>query len=73
MMTLPGFLSFTLSLWIFELAYGTKLTFNTQNDEIEQLQMYGLIRNDNNSVRVSNRILETMELLQVTMLLKSVL
>ena len=39
---------------------GTKLTFNTQNDEIEQLQMYGLIRNDNNSVRVSNRILETM-------------
>ncbi len=39
---------------------GTKLTYNAQQDEIVQMQMYGLIRNDHNSVRVANRIFETM-------------
>ena len=39
---------------------GTKLAWNAQQDEIVQMQMYGLIRNDHNVVRVSNRIFETM-------------
>ena len=39
---------------------GTKLAWNAQQDEIAQLQMYGLIRNDHNTVRVANRIFETM-------------
>lgn len=39
---------------------GTKLTWNAQQDSIVQLQMYGLIRNDHNTVRISNRIFETM-------------
>ena len=39
---------------------GTKLAWNAQQDEIVQLQMYGLIRNDHNTVRVANRIFETM-------------
>ena len=39
---------------------GTKLTWNAQQDDIVQLQMYGLIRNDHNTVRVANRIFETM-------------
>ena len=39
---------------------GTKLTWNAQQDAIVQLQMYGLIRNDQNTVRVANRIFETM-------------
>lgn len=39
---------------------GTKLTWNAQQDSIIQLQMYGLIRNDHNTVRVANRIFETM-------------
>ncbi|MBO6147993.1 MAG: 9-O-acetyl-N-acetylneuraminate esterase, partial [Lachnospiraceae bacterium] len=39
---------------------GTRLTWNAQQDAIVQLQMYGLIRNDSNTVRVSNRIFETM-------------
>ena len=39
---------------------GTKLTWNAQQDAIVQMQMYGLIRNDHNTVRVSNRIFETM-------------
>ena len=38
---------------------GTKLSYNFQQDEFALLQMYGLIRNDNNTVRVSNRIFET--------------
>jgi hypothetical protein len=39
---------------------GTRLTWNVQQDAIVQMQMYGLIRNDHNAVRVSNRIFETM-------------
>ena len=38
---------------------GTKLTWNPDQADIAQLQMYGLIRNDHNTVRVSNRIFET--------------
>lgn len=37
---------------------GTKLTYNAQTDSISQMQTYGLIRNDNNTVRVANRIFE---------------
>ena len=39
---------------------GTKLTYNAQQESIQQMQMYGLIRNDHNTVRVANRIFETM-------------
>ena len=39
---------------------GTRLTWNVQQDEILQLEMYGLIRNDHNTVRISNRIFEIM-------------
>ena len=39
---------------------GTKLTWNAQQDAIVQMQMYGLIRNDHNIVRIANRIFETM-------------
>jgi hypothetical protein len=39
---------------------GTKLAWNAQQDAIVQMQMYGLIRNDHNTVRVANRIFETM-------------
>ena len=39
---------------------GTKLTWNGQQDAIVQMQMYGLVRNEHNTVRVANRIFETM-------------
>ena len=39
---------------------GTKIAYNSQQDEIIQLEMYGLIRNDHNTVRIANRIFETM-------------
>lgn len=39
---------------------GTKLTYNAQQDAIVQLQMYGLIQNDHNTVKIANRIFETM-------------
>ena len=39
---------------------GTRLTWNAQQDAITQMQMYGLIRNDHNTVKVANRIFETM-------------
>ena len=39
---------------------GTKLTWNVQQESIRQMQMYGLIRNEHNSVRIANRIFETM-------------
>ena len=38
---------------------GTKLTWNPDQDDIVQMEMYGLIRNDHNTVRVANRIFET--------------
>lgn len=38
---------------------GTKLTWNPDQDDIVQMHMYGLIRNDHNTVRVANRIFET--------------
>lgn len=37
---------------------GTKLAWNPDQNDIVQMQMYGLIRNDNNTVRISNRIFE---------------
>ena len=39
---------------------GTKLAWNAQQDAIVQMQMYGLIRNEHNTVRIANRIFETM-------------
>lgn len=39
---------------------GTRLTWNAKQESIQQLQMYGLIRNDHNTVRIANRIFETM-------------
>ena len=39
---------------------GTKLAYNPQQDATVQMQMYGLVRNDHNTVRVANRIFETM-------------
>lgn len=39
---------------------GTKLTYNAQQSAIAMMQMYGLIRNDHNTVRIANRIFETM-------------
>ena len=39
---------------------GTRLTWNSQQDAIVKMQMYGLIRNDNGPVRIANRIFETM-------------
>ncbi|MBR1812814.1 MAG: AAA-like domain-containing protein [Lachnospiraceae bacterium] len=38
---------------------GTKLSWNPDQDDIAQMQMYGFIRNENNSVRIDNRIFET--------------
>ena len=39
---------------------GTEMAYNAQQDDVVQLQMYGLIRNDHGKVRVANRIFETM-------------
>ncbi|MCR5136550.1 MAG: AAA-like domain-containing protein [Oscillospiraceae bacterium] len=39
---------------------GRRLSYNPQQEEIVQLQMYGLIRNDHGTVRIANRIFETM-------------
>ena len=39
---------------------GTRVSYSAQQDAIVQLEMYGLIRNDQNTVRISNRIFETM-------------
>lgn len=38
---------------------GMKLTWNSDQDDIARMQMYGFIRNDNGSVRIDNRIFET--------------
>ena len=38
---------------------GTRLAWNPDQDDIAQMQMYGLIRNDRGTVRVANRIFET--------------
>ena len=35
---------------------GSRLSYNVQQDAIVQMQMYGLIRNDNGAVRIANRI-----------------
>ena len=37
---------------------GTRLSYNPFREDIAQLEMYGLIRNDNGTVAVSNRIFE---------------
>ena len=39
---------------------GTKLAWNGQQDAIIRMQMYGLIRQEHNTIRVANRIFETM-------------
>ena len=39
---------------------GARVTYNAQQDAIVQMQMYGLIRNDHNMVRIANRIFEIM-------------
>ena len=38
---------------------GTKLAWNPDQEDIVQMQMYGLIRKDHDTVRVANRIFET--------------
>ena len=38
---------------------GERLAWNPDQKEIVQMQMYGFIRNDNNTVRIDNRIFET--------------
>ena len=38
---------------------GIRLSYSPDQEEIVQLQMYGLIRNDHNTVRIANRIFET--------------
>ena len=38
---------------------GIRLPYSPDQEEIVQLQMYGLIRNDHNTVRIANRIFET--------------
>ena len=38
---------------------GTRLTWNADQEDISMMQMYGLIKNDHNVVRVANRIFET--------------
>ena len=39
---------------------GTKLTYTAQQNEIVQMEMYGLIKNDHNTVRIANSVFETM-------------
>ena len=39
---------------------GAKLAWNPQQDAIVRMQMYGLIRNDHNTVKIANRIFEIM-------------
>ena len=39
---------------------GTRITWNGQQDAIVKMQMYGLVRNEHNTVRIANRIFETM-------------
>ena len=39
---------------------GTRLSYNPQQEEIAQLAMYGLIRNEHGTVMIANRIFETM-------------
>ena len=38
---------------------GTKLTYNSDQDDIVKLEMYGLIKNEHNTVKIANRIFET--------------
>lgn len=38
---------------------GTRMVWNTDQKEISQLQMYGLVKNDHNIVKIANRIFET--------------
>ena len=38
---------------------GTRLAWNPDQEDIAQMQIYGLIRNENGAVRIANRIFET--------------
>ena len=42
------------------LMQGKRLSYNAQQESIEQMQMYGFICNDNNTVKIANRIFETL-------------
>ena len=37
---------------------GTRLAWNPDQEDIQQLQMYGLVKKENNTVRIANRIFE---------------
>ncbi len=37
---------------------GTRYTYNALQEPLEQMEAYGLIRNDHNTVKISNRIFE---------------
>ena len=39
---------------------GTRLAYNIQQDSIAQMEMYGLIKNDHNTVRIANTVFETL-------------
>ena len=39
---------------------GERLPYNIHHTDIAQLQMYGFIRNENNEVKIANRIFETL-------------
>ena len=38
---------------------GTRLTYNGYQESVVQMEMYGFIQNENNTVRIANRIFET--------------
>lgn len=38
---------------------GEKIVYNPDQEDIVQMQMYGLIRNEHNTVRIANRLFET--------------
>ena len=39
---------------------GARINWNAQQDAIDQMQMYGLVRQDYNTVKIANRIFETL-------------
>ena len=41
------------------LMQGERMAWNPDQEDIQQLQMYGLVKNDNNTVKIANRIFET--------------
>ena len=41
------------------LMQGERMAWNPDQEDIQQLEMYGLVKNDNNTVKIANRIFET--------------